>query len=68
MVHPGVRHAPVLVECLGNELLLAPVDIPIVLLSLTPVPPLQGVQNAVVEVRLKAYLGAVLDSPYKCTA
>lgn len=54
MVDAGVGLPTAPVECFGDELLLAPVDVPVVLLGGAPLPALEGAQDAVVEVGLEA--------------
>lgn len=54
MVDLHVDLKAIAIQRLRNELLLAPVDIPVVLLRLTVLSAFQGRQNAIIEVRFEA--------------
>lgn len=64
VVDAFVRKEPDLVERFGDELLLAPVDVPIVLLGLPILPASQGLLDAVGEVGLELNLRTMSTSTY----
>ena len=49
MIDPFLREEPDLIESVRDELLLAPVDIPIIIFGLSITPPLEGVRYAITE-------------------
>ena len=64
MVDAFVRKEPDLVKRLGDELFLAPVDVPIVLLGLSILPASQRLLDAVGEVGLELNLRTMSTSTY----
>jgi hypothetical protein len=67
MVDPAVRKHPDAIERLGNELLLAPVNIPILVLSLLVIAFGERPGDAVGEIGLKPNTGTTSGKEYLCT-
>jgi hypothetical protein len=64
VVDPFLREEPDFIERLRNILLLAPVDVPIILLSLAILPPCQRFLDAICEVGLEFEIRTVLGGKY----